>query len=335
MAIICSRCNHVHDQPESCPRCGSANPEQPREQLPAPAPGPRWQQTAWGRILIGLILAQGLFYGLRQLVTGLMLASSGLSPEELWADVRNLLILQGLQLFGLIVGGLVTGGGQRSGLVLGAVVGTWNGLLSVVLRQNPGQELTLVGLYGQPLLQATVGAVGGWLGSLIWKPIPSSAVPTVLIPRRKKVPRRRLPILAGQVAWFRVVAGTSLGVAGTLTAGIIFQKLMDAAGGRMAGVPDLQDRLITWEIKALAMLVGAALAGATTQNGLKQGLFVGLVAGVVLVGVQAPLNDGWWDVAFWTMASTLSLSLAGGWFGGQLFPPVVKIRNRGGLGAYT
>ncbi len=335
MAIICSRCNHVHDQPEICPRCGVITPVQPREHTPAPAPGPRWQQTAWGRILIGLILAQGLFYGLRHLVTGLLVAWSGLSPEELWQDVRNLLLLQGLQLFGLIIGGLVTGGGQRSGLVLGAVVGAWNGLLAVILRQNPGQELTLVGLYGQPLLQAAVGALGGWLGSQIWKPISISAVPTVLIPLRKKAPRRRSPILAGQVAWFRVLAGTVLGVAGTLTAGFIFQKLMDVAGSRMVGTPELQDRLITWEIKALAMLIGGALAGATTSNGLKQGLFVGVVAGVVLVAIQAPIDDRWWDVAFWTMVSTLALSLAGGWFGGQLFPPVVKIRNRGGLGAYT
>src|SRR5689334_11318706 len=67
MATICSRCSHVHDQPESCPRCGAVIQVQPREQGPAPAPGPRWQQTAWGRILIGLILAQGLFYGLRHL----------------------------------------------------------------------------------------------------------------------------------------------------------------------------------------------------------------------------------------------------------------------------
>ena len=58
--------------------------------------GPRWQQTAWGRILIGLILAQGLFYGLRHLVTGILLASSETSPQEVWSDVRNLLLLQAL-----------------------------------------------------------------------------------------------------------------------------------------------------------------------------------------------------------------------------------------------
>jgi hypothetical protein len=335
MAIVCSRCSHIHDEVGACPRCGAANPSQPVEHAPAPTHGPRWQQTAWGRILIGLILAQGLFYGLRYLVTGILLAYSGLPPEALWEDVGHLLILQGLQIFGLVLGAVVAGGGQRSGMVLGAVIGAWNGVLGVTLRQNPAQELTFVGLYGQPMLQAAIGAVGGWLGSLIWKPISSSAVPTVLIPLRKKARRKRPPIFAGRVYWLRVLAGSAFAVAGTLSAALIFQKVMDFTGGNYGGTSVMQDRIITWEIKALVLLVGAALAGATTPNGLKQGLYVGLTSCVVLIGIHAPMTEAWVEYAFWTIIGTFSLSLVGGWFGGQLFPPVVKLDRRRGLGAYT
>ena len=333
MARVCSRCNQLFDQSDTCPRCGGAAPRLSAEPS-AVAPGPRWQQTAWGRILIGLILAQGLFYGLRHLVTGILLASASEGPSEPWEDLRNLLILQGIQLFGLVVGGILAGGGQRSGLVLGAVVGAWNGVLSVLLRQNPAQELTVIGLYGQPLLQAAVGSLGGLFGSLIWKPIPS-AVPTVLIPLRQTAPRRRSPLLAGRIFWVRVLVGALFAIVGALSATLIFQKVMDVSAGKLGTTHALQDRVITWEIKALALLVGGALAGASTPNGFKQGLVVAILSGVVLIGLQGPRTDSFLEVAFYTTVSTFGLCIAGGWFGGQLFPPLVKMNRRRGLNAYV
>jgi hypothetical protein len=190
-------------------------------------------------------------------------------------------------------------------------------------------------VYGQPLLQAAVGAIAGWLGALIWKPIPTSAVPTVLVPLRKKPPRRRSPLLAGRVSWPRVLVGASFAVAGTLSATLIFHKVMDLSAGRLGTADVLQDRIITWEIKALALLVGGALAGATTPNGLKQGLLVALFSCVVLTGLQAPLTPSWLDVAFYTTVSTFSLCSAGGWFGAQLFPPVIKVNRPRGANAYA
>jgi hypothetical protein len=335
MAMVCARCNHIFEQSGSCPRCGAVPQAGVLESSPAPTPGPRWQQTAWGRILIGLVVAQGLFYGMRHLVTGILLASSEGSAHEMWTDVRNVLILQGIQLFGLVVGGVLAGGGQRSGLVLGAVVGAWNGVLSVLLRQNPAQEVTAVGLYAQPMLQAAVGAVGGMVGGLIWKPIPTSAVPTALIKLRKKPPRRKSALLAGRVSWLRVVAGIAFAVGGTLSATLIFHKVIDVSGGRLGTTHALQDRIITWEIKALVLILGGALAGSTAANGLKQGLLVALGTAVVLIGLQAPRTDAWLDVAFYTTLSTLTLCSAGGWFGGQLFPPLLKFDRRRGVNAYV
>jgi hypothetical protein len=298
------------------------------------AVGPRWQQTAWGRILIGLILAQGLFYGLRHLVTAILLAFSGVSPEELAVDLRTLLVIQAIQLFALIVGGVMAGGGQRSGLVLGAVVGAWNGVLALFLRQNPAQELTVVGLYGQLLLHGAVGAIGGLVGSLIWKPPSATPIPTVLIPRKKveKVPRP--PLLGGRVSWLRVVLGATVSIGGTLSAAVLFSKMMDLSSGRLATSSALQDRIVTWEIKALALLVGGALAGSTAANGFKQGLIVALISFIVLLGLQSHQVEDWLELAFYTALSTFTLCTAGGWFGRQLFPPILKLKRRRGANVF-
>src|SRR4051794_34286138 len=108
MSAVCSRCSHVFDPAPACPRCGAFAPTV--EEAPATLRGPRWQQTAWGRILIGLILSQGLFYGLRYLTTGLLMAAEDGSDEAMWSDVRNLLLLQAIQLFGALIGGGLAGG---------------------------------------------------------------------------------------------------------------------------------------------------------------------------------------------------------------------------------
>jgi hypothetical protein len=133
------------------------------------------------------------------------------------------------------------------------------------------------------------------------------------------------------VAWFRVAAGVALAVAGTLAATVIFEKLLDVSHGTLATADDTQDRLITMEIKALALLLGGALAGSTTRNGLKQGLFVGLVTTVILIGIEVNYVERWFQVALLTAVCSFCLSTVGGWFGSQLFPPIYRIRRGRGL----
>src|SRR5262245_15954477 len=105
MALVCPRCTNIYESDAGCPRCGAAEPVAEVEGS-TPGHGPRWQQTTWGRILIGLILSQGLFYGLRHLLTAGLLAFHGGSAQDLWRDVTNLLLLQALQVLGLIAGGM-------------------------------------------------------------------------------------------------------------------------------------------------------------------------------------------------------------------------------------
>jgi hypothetical protein len=330
MSAVCSRCSIVFAPPGPCPRCGAPLPLPDIEE---PKRSGYWKQTAWGQLIVGLIFAQGLFYGLRYLLTGILLATTGSESAILWDDTSNLLLLQAVQMLSVFAGGVLAASGRQHGLFLGTMVGAWNGILAVMLKQNPAQEMTSVVLYGQPLLHAAFGALGGWMGSQIWQPI--RPMTDILLRNPKpKANRLKEPLFAGKVAWFRVFAGSSLVVLGTLYATMLLRRVMEMSGGVLATSYQEQDRIITWEIKALAAIVGGALAGATTRNGLKQGVFVGLGSSVILIGLQAPPDAAWVEAAGLIAISTMSLSTAGGWFGGQLFPRVVK-RSRGGLQGFV
>jgi hypothetical protein len=327
----------MHEQRLQCPACGTRLlyqdrvTRQARPAVSQPAGSrPRWQHTPWGRILIGLVLAQGLFYGLRHLLTGVVLALSGEGGHQ---TVQGVVLLQALQVLTLAAGCVLAASGQRQGILLGTVVGVWNGSLSMLLHSGPAQPLTLVSLSGQLLLQMTFGTLAGWVGCLIWKPLPAPVLPGAAAVVHKPAPARpRGPLFRGPIAWVRVAAGTALAVAGTLSAALIFDKMIDVSNGVLATTHDVQDRIITWEIKALAVLLGGVLAGSGSRNGLKQGLCVGLAASVILLGIQLQFSKSWPNVLVLTAGISFSLSLVGGWFGSQLFPPVVKARRKGTLG---
>jgi hypothetical protein len=167
------------------------------------------------------------------------------------------------------------------------------------------------------------------MGSVLWKPLPAVGRGAQAVRKR---PQRRRPLFAGRVAWVRVAAGVALAVAGTMSAKFLFEWVLDVSGGHLATTDELQDRIIIWEVKALALLLGGALAGATTPNGLKQGLCVGLGASAILCGAQMRLTDRWLLFITLTCISAFSLSLLGGWFGSQLFPPIVKFKRSRDLG---
>ena len=333
MAMVCPQCSTTYEQRLQCPLCGVRLQYHDHRRVRDRSIGSlsHWQQTPWGRILVGLLLSQGLFYGLRHLVTAILMGAWGEEAlREMWATPSGFFVVQGMRIFALLAGAVLAGGGQRHGFVLGAVVGAWNGVLSVLWLSGPAQSLTTVAILGQPLLQAAVGAVGGWLGCAFWKPIPTE--PANVVPVRKRsVLRRQLDLFAGPVSWHRVAAGTALAVAGTLTATICFEKILEISHGALSTSDDMQDRFITLEIKALALLLGGALAGATTPNGFKQGLFVGIATTVILVGIEMNYVERWVQVAALTVVCSLCLSVVGGWFGSQLFPPLVKSRRERGL----
>jgi hypothetical protein len=273
--------------------------------------------------LIGLLLAQGLHYVLHQLLTAGFLVS-GQANSNVWATLSNLLFLQALQVVCVFAAGVLTGAGQRRGILFGAALGVWNGILFNLIKQWTGQPLDPLSVFAEPILQATFGAIGGLVGSSIWKPVAPEALP---IPRHQPV-RPVLPLrrprasFAGPIAWGRVLTGSALCVGGVVWSDIIREFVLEASGGKLQIDTHLQAQLVTWEIAALAMLFGGGFAGATTFNGLTQGLWVGITSGVVLLGIRLANTGFSFQLLTLTLASSMCLALAGGWFGSQLLPPI-------------
>ena len=150
--------------------------------------------------------------------------------------------------------------------------------------------------------------------------------------RKPGVARRRTPLFAGRVAWFRVALGAAFVAAGYLTAAAVFNFIIDFSAGQLASDGFWQDRVVTWEIQALAVLVGGGVAGYNTANGLKQGMCVGLLASVFLMVVLFGFSRMTPETAALTVVGCFCLCLAGGWFGSQLFPPVIAYRPSRRLG---
>jgi hypothetical protein len=335
MAMVCPQCNSSYEQRLQCPLCGTRLLFHDARRLPDRSPERplRWRQRPWGRIFLGLLLAQGLFYGLRHLLTAVLMATQGKEAvEQLATTTSGILLLQGVRLFSLLAGAIFAGAGQRQAAFLGGMVGAWNGVFSVLLLPGPAQFLTPTALLGQPLLQTAIGAVCGWLGAAFWSPLPVTTTAETPLPRKRVAVRRQLDLFRGPIAWVRVSLGLILAVAGTLTATLFFDKILDLSHGALGTTDDFQDRLIIMEIKALAIMLGGVIAGASTHNGLKQGFCVGLASTVILIGIEMNFVERWLQMAGLTVISAFSLSLVGGWFGSQLFPPVVKARRHRGLG---
>jgi hypothetical protein len=285
-------------------------------------------------------VAQGLAYGLQLFFTASLQVTGEGGGQATWGTPQHQILLQALNGFGLLLGGLLTGAGRRRGVFFGSIVGLVHALIFLGIQQSNGAVVTEVMLYTVPVLHMAFGAVGGLVGSLIWKPLP-----TITMPRsdkrsdRQRSTRGEPTILAGPVAWLRVLAASAFVVAGVLWAPLILDLLLLAANQvialttapwRLWPSPGPQRQLVTWELAAFTTFLGASFAGATTVNGFKQGLCVGLGVGVVLAALQLAKANPDLDRAVLLAVGALLLSVGGGWFGGQLFPPIyVAYRRRG------
>ena len=326
MSMLCPQCHRSFSQRLHCPNCGVRlvyrearhGGSQDADGIPA-----SWQQTPWGRLVVGLLLAQGLDYVLSHLCTAGELAGS------VWATLTGLIVRQALQAVSILAAGLLTGAGQRRGLLFGAVVGVWNAVVFTLIQLGTGQSLTTIDLFGEPVLQVAFGALGGLAGSFIWQPVPP--IPVGTQPRKPlpMIPLRRSPSsFSGPVAWARVLTGITVAVGGVFWVDVIRDSVLEASEGKLQIDTHLQAELVTWEISALAMMAGGALAGATTRNGSKQGLCVGMGTATVLLGIRLATSTQTPQMLVVMVFSAVALSFVGGWFGGNLLPPVYRTAHR-------
>ncbi len=354
----CPRCKSPLGDDSQCAECGYTPGAKPAKRGKARAGGShsKWQQTSWGKIVIGLLLAIGIYYGLLQLASAVLLAAHDPQGRQDWLNSFNGLILkQVLQAGSLLVGGMMAGAGQKRGILFGSIVGVYNAVIFLILeavflndKLNRDLLLALLVLVG---LQIAFGTVGGYLGQLIWKPIQTVAV---LSPHDSPSPADRFALppkppkpsqFAGPVNWVRVIPGGVVAVSGTLFANTLFRMLEAAT----ESTPEtrFQAQFLTWEISVLAMLLGGGIAGSNSNNGMKQGIAVGVIASLILIfviffrGESSSTSTPLWifkamglDQAvllqriIYTVLSVMPLALAGGWFGSQLMPPIIVPKGK-------
>jgi hypothetical protein len=260
------------------------------------------------------------------------MAVDGELARNLGGTYSGLLILQSLHLVGLLAGGALAGAGKRQGIVYGALVGLANGHISVGQQYASNRLRTPELLYAQPALHTLLAAVGGFLGLLIWRPLTPATIVLQSGPLKPVVRDKDNTWFGGPIAWFRVLAGIGLALGGALWASAILDIILEAGKDHLTLESNLQAQLVTFEITVLALLAGGVWAGATTGNGVKQGLFVGLATAAVLAGVRLTGKHIHLDTVVTTISSALIFSLVGGWFGSQLFPPLGGYMRRKHLG---
>lgn len=341
MALACPQCKQIYERSGVCPLCSVVLLYQAENLREDPTPSSHfddgmheWQQTPWGKIVVGLILAQGLSFGVQQLLTAGFLAIGDTS--NVWTTLWGIVIRHSVSAVSLILGGALTGAGQSRGIIYGAMVGLASGMVSFAIHERDSEALSTYLVYAEPLIHLAFGAIGGALGMLIWRPTPkfselAGTTPSPSIPSPFSV--NLAAMFAGPIHFGRVCAGAFVIVMGFVWANSILEFLLRASNGTLNISSQLQAQLVSMEITALVALLGASFAGATTRNGIKQGMCAGLGAGVIVLGIQIGSPKFALESAVFTVSGLVTVALVGGWFGSQVFPPIAAKRKRG-LAAY-
>lgn len=290
-----------------------------------------WQHTALGRVIVGLLLAQGLALGLRMFFDAGFMAAQEQTAQQHWSTLHGVLLLQGLHALGVLLAGGLAGAGRHQGYVLGAIVGLANSLILLGFQLHHGQPLDVQWLYGQPIAQMSAGALGGLLGTLIWKPLPVIQLARPLAgrdPSKRRRSAQSLGLWAGPIAWLRVSLGTVFVIGAVFSPALLVDLLLRASGGELQFSSSDQARWITLEIMGLGVLLGGVWAGTNTRNGVKQGVCAGMTAGSILFFCQLADPQLQLEEILFRTFCILVLCIVGGWFGSRLFPPIISRRSR-------
>jgi hypothetical protein len=144
--------------------------------------------------------------------------------------------------------------------------------------------------------------------------------------------RKRPSPLAGPISWFRIAIGLVVCIPPSCWGLKLLYWTMDFSQG-LVTVEVQQVRLVSWMVTAAALLVGSVIAGSAVSNSFKQGLCIGIVTIFVVIGHRfyfrgmPPMT---WMLL--TCGVTMGACLLGGWFGGQLLPPLSKSGKRFHIG---
>src|SRR5436305_14238582 len=119
MDRVCPRCRGATPH-MLCPRCGVRTDDASTAAMPAI---PMTDDTSSvGGLLVGLLLAQGLYYAFRHIAVAWLLFTGDPAREaDFWdRSLAGLVTLQALQAAALLAGGMVATAGRHHGVAVGA-----------------------------------------------------------------------------------------------------------------------------------------------------------------------------------------------------------------------
>jgi hypothetical protein len=359
MQLFCPTCKTTYPSFNRCPRCGglllmphevAADAPQFDGESPAPI-----QTTAVGRIMVGTVLALGVYLGVRKVLAATILAANG-QGTEWWLSFHGLSIVYALQAGAVLFGAVIAAAGRASGYSIGFLIGLCCGGLFLGYELLAGASPQTLVLYLQPPVLALLGLAGGVAGSRVWTPMPDLKLP---IPTGSKLSSLQLGEDLEEekpkpTQWIRVLAGAAIMVIGVVAAEQVRHTLQKNSGGLLKVDSMGQGDFITWQLATLAVLTGGVVAGAATGAGIRHGILSGFVGAGGLIGICMKMGGALPPIEYWLSKMSLDglplmaptvltaigggvmlLALLGGWLGGALFqilaPESMRKRTSFGL----
>lgn len=354
MQLFCQTCQAAFAGASHCPKCGGRLLA-PQESFifsgpPKDLPGELVPPTVTERIAVGIGVGLGLYLGLRELA----LAGGALNyggPADGGVDFA-------LRLFALLAGAILAGAGREQGLPAGLGVGAAGGGLFLAADTYAAGGVAAVGWVAPAAagVIALLAGPAGAVGALIWPPPPElpQATPAAAGSSHGSSLYRLVEESADRVKerptlWLRVLAGAAVAAAGLLLSDDIRHWLARGSGGLLQTDGARRGPTVGFQIAIILLGLGGVVAAAGTGAGFRHGLFAGLLtaAGVYLAASNRPdapfpAIDGYFTMfgrkaepivgdpgaAAEVLGLTIGLCTAGGWLGGQLFPPLAAPTRR-------
>jgi hypothetical protein len=279
------------------------------------------------------------------LVAGL--AGAQIVGDGWWSTETAGWVTLGMRAAAAAAGGLVAGAGRASGWMTGLLSATIAGglLLATDVAAHPAGPGPVA--YLAVLATAIAGLIAGTLGTVIW-PVPvempmsrtgSRGSSLLRLAQEQEDARKGRP-----TQWLRVFIGVSIAFSGVVAADVMRTGLTKGSAGALHMGSAFHAPIICLELAAAAIFFAGATAGASTGAGIRHGLLAGFFAAVAVVALTVlrspflfPAVEGYYWVAnvpnenvrdtgalAELLVSVWAICTLGGWFGGQLLPPLAS-----------
>ncbi len=318
------------------------------------------EPTAAGRVAVGVLVALGGYLGLREWVVAGLLGAE-IAGEEWWSTDTAAWVMLGMRVAAAVVGGVVAGAGRIGGWMTGILAGGVSGglLLAADVTAHPAGPGPVA--YLAALGTVLAGLVAGTFGAIIWPApvdLPKSRVGSrgsslLRLAQEQEDARKGRP-----TQWLRIIIGMSIAFSGIVAADVVRAGLTKGSGGALHMGSVFHAPIVCVELATALIFFGGATAGASTGAGVRHGLIAGLLAAVAIVVLTAtrdpdifPAVEGF----FWVtnipneniretgslaelLVAIWGVCTLGGWFGGQILPPLAtkaQLTRLGSLDAHV